>query len=230
MKQKWIVAWWLIFAILIYGCSSHPKNLNSGLLNGKPCSPPCWQELTPGISDEEAVDKFLNGLRQEDWPERDYRDIQPVGCTSIALTDQPGLYVNRLVRLYVKNQRLILIESSVEEKITLGKIVERFGNPEYIEAIHAIGPDAHTYFLSVYYPSIGLKLDLRVSNEMLGKVLPEMVVNYVEYYPPGGIANYFSNDYACWVADEEIEDAIQPYLKQIQPWMGFGEIRVIESR
>ena len=52
----------LSLGLLILGmcvCCGEPPPLDTSLLTGEPCEPPCWQGLTPGVSTEDQVNEFL---------------------------------------------------------------------------------------------------------------------------------------------------------------------------
>ncbi len=220
----------LLLSVMIVGCNSHAPELNVGLLTGKPCAPPCWQNLTPGTSTNEDVEQFLKNLNPIEWPERDDR-VSTMGCTVISVRDQPGIEVNRLVNLFVYEERLMWIQSDINQTMTLKMIVDNYGEPTYYRATNAIGLDGSAYYsVSVYYPSIGLKLDIAVDEKLIGRILPNMKVLAVEYYPVGDIEGYFSNKYTCWIESQEMADAINDELRYTQPWTGFGDIQVIETR
>ncbi|NIO00126.1 MAG: hypothetical protein GTN93_33480, partial [Anaerolineae bacterium] len=40
------------------GCR-HSAPVDTSLLSGDPCEPPCWQGLVPGVSTEEEVNEFI---------------------------------------------------------------------------------------------------------------------------------------------------------------------------
>lgn len=73
-------------------------------------------------------------------------------------------------------------------------------------------------------------LDIAVDEKLIGRILPNMKVLAVEYYPVGDIEGYFSNKYTCWIESQEMADAINDELRYTQPWTGFGDIQVIETR
>ncbi|HUW14593.1 MAG TPA: hypothetical protein VM537_33040, partial [Anaerolineae bacterium] len=48
---------------LCVGCGEPPPPVDTSLLTGEPCEPPCWQGLTPGESTEEDVAEFMKATR-----------------------------------------------------------------------------------------------------------------------------------------------------------------------
>ncbi len=205
--------------------------MDAGLLTGKPCKPPCWQNLTPGVSTTDDVERFLMNLDPKKWPSRE-EEVYKSSCRWMRISDKLGIKVNTLFDLYLDNGKLTFIGSRPPVVIRLKEIVDRFGTPEYFQSVLAIGPDGQYYILEVYYPSQGLAFLLNPNQDKdVGYIKSGMLVDFIEYFPPGDLQSYFTAKYSCEGGQEGAAAyALEIIEKYIQPWSGFGKVNVIKSR
>lgn len=203
--------------------------LDSGMFTGEPCKLPCWNGLTPGLSQANEVEHFIQDLSLKNWPSRKTIVYNP-NCKMIQITDKPGDKVNALVNLIVENGKLTYIESWQKDMPTLQQVVDQMGAPEYYEALHAIGPDGEAYFLTIYYPKQGVVFQVTVDLEDLGFIKPDMVVNGIEYFEKGDLLSYYLAKFSCDVGREGAEKYANHEIKNVQPWSGFGVVNAIQTR
>jgi hypothetical protein len=208
--------------VLYYG-------MDSGLFTGEPCKLPCWNGLTPGLSQANEVEHFIQGLSLNNWPLRKTQVYKT--CKMIQISDSIDSPANAVVNLTVDSGKLTYIASGQKDMPNLRQIVDQLGPPEYYEALHAIGPDGEAYFLTIYYPEKGVVFNVTVDLEDLGFIKPDMVVNDIEYFEKGDLLSYYLAKYSCGVGREGAEKYAQKRInKFIQPWSGFGEVNVIQTR
>lgn len=62
MNRKFFWGIFILLLVNLSACSSNQSKIDDGLLTGKPCSAPCWNNLTPGKSTAADVDNFLKNL------------------------------------------------------------------------------------------------------------------------------------------------------------------------
>jgi hypothetical protein len=216
--------------IPLTGCATITLGIDSGLFTGKPCKLPCWNDLTPGVSSATDVDQFIQGLSLEKWPARDTH-VYETGCQLVQIADKPGTKVNAFVNMNVDNGRLTYIQSVHDNMPSLQQIVNHLGPPEYFEALQVIGPDGEFYALTIYYPKQGIVFKVSVDQKDLGFIKPDMVVSDIQYFAPGDLHSYFLAGYSCAVGQEGAESHAQIEIPNyIQPWSGFGEVKVIQTR
>ena len=212
-------------------------DITSGLFTGQPCKAPCWNNLTPGLSTGDDVNNFIDILSKNGWTGRDDRFYES-GCQSIRISDIPGHYVNKAVEFKIQNQKLTFIESVPEDTPTLGEIVDHFGDPEYIEAILAVGPEGSGHIFNVFYPTQGLAFDMLIGKnntdpikENIGYITRDMKVFTIQYFPPGDLLSYLTVKDSCYVGqDGAVENAQNAIAKYVQSWTGFGEVNWIPSK
>jgi hypothetical protein len=199
--------------------------IDSGLFDQEGCKPPCWHGLTPGQSTSEDVDNFLANLSETRWPERKIRAYE-TGCKSIRLTDNFG---TGIVDIYVVDGKLTFIESSHPNKARLGEIVDYFGDPEYFEAVYAIGIDTKVYILEVNYPQKGLGFEIWPDQEKdVGQIKADMEVDTIHYFEPSDLSGYLLSKYFCSLKKNDAILRAQSEIENIiQGWPGFGKVEVI---
>jgi hypothetical protein len=129
----------------------------------------------------------------------------------------------------VDHGKLVYIQSVHDNMPSLGQIADHLGPPEYFEALHVIGPDGEGYALTIYYPKQGVVFEVSVDLKDLGFIKPNMVVNDIQYFEPGDLLSYFLAHYSCDVGQEGAISDGQIHIANIQPWSGFGTVKVIVS-
>lgn len=206
----------LTIAILLVSISGG-LGIDSGLFDQGSCEPPCWHNLTPGLSSADDVDDFLSNLSRIDWPTRNIY-ATGAGCESLQLIDKFRL---GSAYLYVVDGKLTFIQLIHPTKIKLEKIVDYFGNPEYFMAVSEIGVDYSSQILEVYYPSKGLGFEIDLDlDKTIDRIRPDMEISAIHYFKPGDLSSYYLSRYPCSLDAYNSE-------KFVQKWHGFGPIDVI---
>lgn len=217
VRNKWVVMLMILTIAMILASISGGWGIDSGLFNQGGCEPPCWHNLTPGISSANDVDDFLSNLSRINWPVRNFF-VPGVGCESIQLRDKFRL---GSVSLYMADDKLTFIQIIHPIKIKLEKIVDYFGNPEYFMAISEIGVDYRTYTLEVYYPGKGLGFEIDLDlNKSIDGIRPDMEISAIHYFEPGDLSSYYLSRSPCSL------DAFYSE-KFVQKWHGFGPVDVM---
>lgn len=203
--------------------------IDSGLLTGKPCKLPCWNGLTPGVSTVNDVNQFMQGLSIKQWPARETHVYDP-SCKTVSIADRPGHEVNALILMNVESGKLTYILSMHDNMPSLEQIVDHLGPPEYFEALDIIGPDGEVYVLTIYYPKQGVVFNVDVNLRDLGFIKPDMVVSVIQYFAPGDLLSYFLADHTCDQGKDGATSTAQTEIPWIQPWSGFGKVKVIQTQ
>ncbi len=199
--------------------------IDSGLFDSEGCKAPCWHGLTPGQSTFKDVDDFLANLSAYQWAERD-TFVLGAGCKSILIHENFGV---RAVDFYAVDDHLIFIKSYHPKKISLGEIVDHFGDPEYFKAVLDIGVDYQFYILEVYYPHKGLGFEFMPDQEKgIDRIEPDMMVSTIHYFEPGDFSSYYLSRYSCFTEKAGVILGGQTEIENLlQEWSGFGKIDVI---
>jgi hypothetical protein len=228
--MKRLFCWASLMALIaLTACTTNLLGLDSGLFTGKPCKAPCWNGLTPGVSTAKDVNQFMQDLSTKNWPARDTL-VYDTGCKRVMIADQLGSPVKAFVNMNVDKDELTYIQSVHENMPALQQIIAHLGPPEYFRAVHVIGLDGEEYMLTVYYPKQGVVFEVSVDLKDLGFIRPEMVVSGIEYFEPGELLSYFLAQLSCGLGREGAISTAQIQIAQIQPWLGFGEVKVVQTR
>lgn len=212
-------------AMLLVACST---GIDSDLFESESsCKAPCWHQLVPGQSTTSDVVRFLDSPRMRFWwPDRNVHKYgAQIDWIRISDRTQP-----RIVDLYMEDGKLTFIRSWGSTSATLGQVVEHFGPPEYVLALLAVGPERSVYVLEVYYPKRGLGFEMSAlgmgaatDHPDVGQISADMPVEAIQYYQPGDLRSYFTVRQPAFPRGElEVE-------KELQPWPGFGKVKVIET-
>lgn len=211
--------------LLLVACAPSYRDLNSGLLSGKPCAAPCWNNLTPGKSTLSDVKSFTY-LVADDWPVRSWTESPR--CTSVGISKASGLAGEAGAVLVTGGGTLTFIQSNLRNPVTLQDLERHFGSPEYYEALYSEGDAGPGYHVDVYYPSKGLAFNVAVSASDAGYIRPTMRVVYVQYFAPGNLLSYFTS-WHCGDTSQEAIPYVQARMEVIQPWTGFGKVQVVQT-
>ena len=214
--------------LLLTACSN--TDLDSGLFSGKPCKAPCWQNLTPSQSTADDVDQFINRLSTASWPGRK-SIVETPNCKLMQITDKIGAAANAIATFNIENGILSFIQSTPANSTDLEEIIDHLGPPEYFEAVIAIGPDGKNYIVEVYYPSQGLAFIVDPSIADVGYIKPYMNVLTIQYFAPGSLLSYFTVRKSCFMSQADAAMRAQSEISiYVQPWSGFGAVKVVTSR
>lgn len=215
---------------MLVGCTDKKPQVVDGLLTGKPCEAPCWNNLTPGKTTEQEVDQFLSHLSEKEWPNKGGAGY-PSGCKSYRRSDVNSDVVNKLFDLYVDNGFLVLIDYVPVEQTTLSEIVNKLGDPEYVRPLLIDSPEGPVYTLSIFYPKKGIDFEISTSGFEAGKISPEMKTNSFLFFQPGTMTDYYRMKYSCQLTKQVGPERAKTEIEtHILPWTGFGDIQPIEAK
>jgi len=225
-------------ASLFSGCQPRVKS-DVSLITHTPCAPPCWQNITPGVSSEDEV---LTKLRSNPFVEIStikYSMIGEIEPPLITISWQaPGkdyIYLQngviwrmegRYNYVYLQSGKVLRIEVGLNGEITLAEIIEKYGSPESVYA-QAGAADFYWYDIVFDYPVYGLRLEsfsLVDPKEIKSgriRVTEEMRITGAYYYTPA-----FSLEEALHDAFLLTPDQIAKYMAYSQKWQGFVTIPI----
>lgn len=222
-RSVWLVgvALTLLLSILgvSVGCGESPP-VDTSLLTGEPCEPPCWQGLLPGVSTEEEVYEFLRSSELVDGTTLYRGDVTLGSGKVVGVTLQwwstadmpwsPRQFGNEImIRDGVVEEIMLFLDCEV----TLGDLSERYGDPHRWRA-DWVAPDIPDVDATLYYPNHGFTAWLRLAAGDRS-LRPENKVRRVRYsrvVPPedflelGPEAGYF--------------DAYE--AESLRDWRGYG--------
>lgn len=167
------------------------------------CQPPCWQNITPGVTTKDQAVAIL-----ESMPDTTIRSNGEDGVDW-----RFGSTPNRGGWLYAENGIVsTVVLSTVDSELTLQNVIDAYGVPGYVV------PEDCRYGMCdtvLVYPKIGLWLNVFIENKgwendsIQIEVLPDTIINRAHFAKPG--IEYFKDSYLSPVVEV-------PVLE----WNGYG--------
>lgn len=202
-----------------------PTPLDRGLLYGEPCSPPCWEGITPAVSSGEDVVRVMEDLLADGSIEDYTKESEKYYRAEFALG---GTVEIRLDERFVSE---IWLAYHGIKSFRVSQVIERLGEPEafapysrfdraedsrpcdaWDDGIYRSSPGPG-YLL---YPSQGVTVAVLIADGYEGCVCAEMCTAMFIYYPPMSLDDALEagNTTAFNRWDWDREDVV--------PWHGFG--------
>ena len=224
-----IVAWhkfilpkmfWLFFACLaLITCKQLEPDRS--YLESIPCTAPCWQDITPGITDETTAMTILsnpNLINQETFDCQTSSDNPSQSFCSFRRVSNEGGGVGF--------ENGIVTRIRLKTEVTLEETISAFGSPDFVNVIHGsqIVNEGKCYRADIYYlkgiflfvsgcESIEFPLEVVSGNNL--RTFPDMQVISVDFLPP-------SDTLETTLLYRLGHSNIQGHLNNIQTWTGFG--------
>ena len=210
-------------------CGETPEGalvpVDTSLLTGEPCEPPCWQGLTPGVSTEEEVNDFLRSSELVDQSSifrgeltRDRGEV--VGTTiqwwsTANMSNVPRQFGNDCLIMEGLLQGSIIW---LDSEVTLQDLLERYGAPAKFTAWME-GVESPYVKVTLFYPRHGFEATLIIRQGEV-ELRPESEIVRVWYFRSASqIEDYLrlcrEIGYPC--ASEDT----------LQEWHGYGPIDLI---
>lgn len=210
----------LLLACLCFMSCQKPEPDRS-YLEGIPCAAPCWQGITPGITDEATAMTILLDPnlviqdRLDCGPEPDNPSRR--GCLFRRVSNEGS---------QIGFENGIVWGVALNSKITLDETLAALGPPDFIDARHGSQLlnegkcyNAHAYYLKGIRLWIGgcepieFPLEIVSGNDLI--LFPEMQVNSLDFFRPG-------DSLEITVMNAFGHRDIERYLINIQTWAGYG--------
>ena len=210
----------LLTAAILAGCQVKKSILLEEIL----CEPPCWQNIQPGISSSKDVLKTLRETRLlASTPSVVPRKIDDVRSDSSwifidSLSEESG-------RITYFNDRVAYIQFHVNNTITIGKMIDFYGEPEFISVITG-WEDSRWLRICWIYPSQGIILTHFDHNwrpkENYASITPDLPVYDVYYFDPNLYDTLVETVFFQLTKQEVVK-------KSIQPWVDYGLVPFTEE-
>jgi hypothetical protein len=224
-RSVWLVgvALTLLLSILgvSVGCGESPP-VDTSLLTGEPCQPPCWQGLTPGLSTQEEVNEFTrtSGFvnAQTLYPGRLSRGGQRVGVSmQWRSTTGRGSGSNSFA---IEDGVLKYIIIYPDYDLTLENLIDRYGTPGKFRVIIA-GSGLPYLGVTLFYPTHGFTatVELPIDDAQL---LPESIVSRVWYFQAAPLERFI--ELGCEVGF--LGSTPEKWLESLRDWQGYGAIEI----
>lgn len=214
-------------------CAVRPAPVDTSLLTGEPCEPPCWHGLTPGVSTEDEVNEFLLTSELVDRSTIFRRDVTVASGDVVGETvqwwskadtasgwRQPRQFGNEFMLedgLLQKHGLLQCMTIFLDYEVTLEDLLERYGPPEKFTAWYE-GVEVWYIKVTLYYPRHGFETTLIIPPDD-PQLRPESEVTRVWYFRAAPLEEFFelTRDSGYPTVSEEV----------LQEWHGYGPIELV---
>jgi hypothetical protein len=224
INSKSLVAYsCILLSFILSACSAK----TSTILEDKSCAPPCWHNITPGVSTKKEVLASLQKLNGVDQ-----NSIQDVEATWGNFSPKVYWKFTNKSRdiegnIYFQNDFVTLIEIRPKRgALNLDNALQKLGEPEQILAIADSMEGVGWLNTYIFYPDKGVILFEHVRpfiNDDPAVIEGNHQVMSVFYIDP----NKF---YDVMVTNQSLKLDPETIQKGIQPWKGYGEIVYIDNR
>lgn len=209
----------LLIVAMSVGCRASAP-VDTSLLTGEPCEPPCWQGLTPGVSTEEEVNEFVWTSELVDRTTLFRGDITRGTGEVVGVTVQwwsradtagvPRQFGNDFgIEGGVLQDMMIWLDCEV----TLEDLLSRYG-PPHKWSTSWVAPDVPDVDVVLYYPNHGFTASLTLPADDVW-LRPDSNVDLVRYYPVVPLEDFLQlgPELGYFYAYEE---------ESLREWQGYG--------
>lgn len=198
---------------------SAPPAVDNGLVYGIPCQPPCWQNILPGESAAQDVEREVERLLAGGAA----YSVRSSGENYHIRTSSTSEGSHGIVYVLVDDGIVTSIRSNVAFDYYANTLVEQVGEPEAIYrpggrgACHGCeGEDPLGFATHLLYPSKGLWFMALPSQ---GCICPETRVTAFCYYAPMSLEDVMKDDYLTRLCGVQLHGVREDLLE----WSGFGK-------
>ena len=216
----------LIAIFTTIGCQLFtPK---SSVLDDLICSPPCWQNIVPGISTKQDALSILSELPyidkqsirvydpkqvlQEGTPDRVFDEIIDVLFAS-------GGPSQTTLGIYLIGGKVSVISLQLySSDVSLSEAIEKLGEPQSI----VITPYAHNFVVGFVDPSKGVALTYSTVGKpkrQLLEIYPEIKVSSIYFFDPESFEQFLDSR-RLTLGQRDGEETIE----HLEQWAGYGKI------
>lgn len=226
-KRYMIVLWHPIF-FFCFLVSCQQANLDRSYLEASPCKAPCWQNITPGVTDESSAMILLTNpdliILDSVKCQRDSENNKINGCLFRRISEEGGQisFHDGIVQgLTLKTHYL-----------TLGEVIETLGQPEYLIDIQGsqIVSEGKCYRAGLFY-SEGIYFNISgcepidSERELIhdGNLLffEEMQIINVNFYEP-------SNSLEKSLLNLSNSFGVDSKIEALKPWDEYGYYSLVD--
>ena len=219
---------WVFIMLILSACTSRPLPISDDSI----CSPPCWNSLTPGVTNYDETLRFLTGLPSAKKDAIETRTFSKDHLYA-DLFNQIIFYEysnNKSAEFYFIDGILAVMSFFGELDITFGEAVGYFSEPESIVISGTIGPskflfgDSFHFHVSAVLPDNGILFgydNFYVPKRWSLGIHPEIELDVITFFEP----RLFNQ-----LAESGIFPGITS-LRQVEenmhPWKGYAELGTV---
>ncbi|HOV47456.1 MAG TPA: hypothetical protein PLM06_02340 [Anaerolineae bacterium] len=218
MPALQINRWWIIVLGLLIVClgtqcgreeATTGQTVCKGIVADDPCTPPCWQMITPGeVMTRQEVTTFLEQLPNVSW----FHEVE-VRAGAGFMWGWKSVNGYNFIYLNGENEESVVtgISLSVDCDLTVEEILQKYGDPNFVNGWLVTEPGPLHVRLNLWYPLQGLHFVIRVKPVDPPILEPTTPVLEVSYSLPE-------------TSLDEWQKRFDPDIVVLYPWPGYGEL------
>ncbi len=204
---------------IVSGCQAQPPISKPSVLDNPLCAPPCWQNITPGLTTRQEALDIIKGYRYlQQGSLHDYaapwQGFNDLIQTRLQLDPLTVVYFD----IYLLDDKVADMSFQADWTLTLDQAITKLGEPTDILVAQAQGEQYVELILPTKGIAFGYSTVARPS-WWHSRIEPDIRVNSIDFYSseayqPMLDAGSFSFGL---LSTEET-------LRRMQPWNGYGDL------
>lgn len=226
IKTPWVFGCSAVLLILLAMASCSSRDPMTSLLEGDPCAAPCWQGITPGITDQATA---LSILSDPEIAEQDSIE------TLTSLSDPNRSRVSFRItgdggcRIGLVDRTVKWIDISGGHQLTLGELLDNLGDPD-LAYVEEWSQDTFCYWIVLFYQERGILVKSGICANQRGayetawiegenhaNIYSGMTVDFMILAEPNPDRGFPVGDYPSFTSAQ-----LQRTIQNAQSWTGFG--------
>jgi len=209
MKRRLIL---ILIGFILVGCVFSPEQTN--IFENPACLPPCWENITPGVTKKADALAILSKNHAIDQPIKDPNQALIGFDDAFHFTFYKD--INRLGFIYIVGDRVSMIKFENKLHITLQKAFELFGVPQSVIVVEHVGEFDTITWLN---PENGIVFSYLFHLNNSFEIRPGDEIDEVFLFDPSQYQLYLNNGFFTYaeISSDEIS-------KKMRLWKGYGSI------
>ena len=211
MNKKFIL---LLIGLVLAGCGTSGKR--PSIFENPICEPPCWENITPGITTKDEALAALSKVNAVKQPIFDLRDTAKGFSTELRFSlydDKSGLRGS----VFMMDDVVSLIDFGTKLDLTLEQAIERFGTPQSILAFHS-----NLMWITFVDPQKGIAFGYSSAGHpdwVYSEIRPEVEISEVMFFDPKQYQQILDSGFLSYylLNSEETKS-------KLRPWNGYGDL------
>ena len=212
MNKKFII---FLIGLVVAGCGTSMEHPN--IFKNLVCKPPCWENITPGITTKKDALIRLSKIDTVDQPVIELNQSDLAGFDDEV---QFTLYKDNNSSagwVYFLDNRASLIAFQANLDITLEQAIELFGVPQSILAFHS-----NLMWVTFVDPQKGIAFGYSSAGHpdwVYSEIRPEVEISEVMFFDPKQYQQILDSGFLSYylLSSEEIKN-------KLHSWAGYGNL------
>jgi hypothetical protein len=210
------------FCVSCQAQSSHPN-----IFESPACEPPCWENITPGLTTKNDALNTLSKLLMVDQPTTERFDTLPDGVDSLV---KFTLYGDKNLggSIYFVDNKVSLIEMGNHSGLALQRAFEIFGEPQNVyvykggeyTGVTFLLPQSGVAFSYTTWAQSRSPAWAEPPDWLYTEIRPNVEINFIAYFAPDQYKSLLDSG-KLTIGDTLSSDQL---LNRVFLWSGYGSI------